>query len=893
MLDANIKTKKYVPPPASTPASGTGTTTSDTPKKQGGSPALREATTKAEKARTTAAKKQQESQAASRKATSAQERQKTLQGKQDALHRELDAHGGKWAPSVERQKTEALKKSQKDLDAATRTATKAQQDAEAARQAAVTSANEALAAQKAANAQAARENVAPPYPLADKVTDGFDATRKLSAADQRKLFGAPQAASPREAAQEDAKRVARALAPPKSDPNDLGNSLKPGKFAPRAEAASKELAALLEKGTSPEYRKALLEAVKPQLETIGGTLSQPADASEDSASGKETAEALGKASSTLRPEEQRALAEGLASGIGADEKLRRGTSEGLRESLRRGEGGAFSVHLATALERGGKSRQAEQLTRTTQAEVKEIREDFAEKSKKVEELNAQVARLAASFGPAMTQQEQQNALNAFKARHKAEYGALEDAAKKLEGALEASNEVLKQPDSPLFKGKDGGLPGFADEALETQKQLKGFVGTDVGQKFIDAEVAKQANKEPSFLDGVSHWLKSPKLGKDAQDIAKGLTTSVTKGLASAAIKAAASGEDIAGAKRVFENVLGKNPALFGVTAEDMDTLKGHFNDLLDNKKGAAEALDGALRKLSVEPSGTTGASGASSALRGLGVVAGLFGAANSVTDVAKGLQDGKGLDLGSTAKALGDTLSASADTSLFVLDVLGKNTQAATKVLGKLGPAGGVLGAVGDGLASFNAFRKGDPVEGLAKTASATGGALLAAAALSQSVPVAGQVVGGLLFAAGTGVSLWNESQKRQESQQDTQAFLQGAGFSPRLAEQLKDPDTAVSTGRFLTQLAERLKTTPQELRQRLERVTDRKQLDSFFYAVEKTPRGEDGRYVATDETPGKYDSQGFAAGGHGASQAYTVAEHYLESLADAEAYLRKQGVLF
>ncbi|QSQ24126.1 hypothetical protein JY651_03885 [Pyxidicoccus parkwayensis] len=889
MLDANIKTKTYVPP-TSSPAPKTGTKAPGTPKKQVGSSALREATAKAEKARTTAAKKQHESQVATRKATAAAERQKTLQGKRDALLREVDAHGGKWAPSTERQKTEALKKTQKDLDAAQRSATKAQKDAEAARQAAVTSANEALAAQKAANAQAAREKVAPPYPLADKVTDGFDANRRLSAAEQRKLFGAPQAASPREAAQEDAKRVARALSPPNLGSKNPLDLMKPGSLALRPEAASKELAALLEKGTSPEYRKALLEAVKPQLEAIGGTLSYPAGASEsqptDPTSGKETLEALGKASSTLRPEEQRALAEGLVSGIGSDEKLKQGTSEGLRESLRRGEGGAFSVQLATAFERAGKSRHAESVARTAQAEVKEIREDFAAKSKKVEELNAQVARLAASFGPAMTQKEQQNALNAFKARHKAEYGALEDAAKKLEGALEASNEVLKQPDSALFKGRQGGLPGFADEALETQKQLKGFVGTDVGQKFIDAEVAKQANQEPSFLDGVSNWLKSPKLGKDAQDIAKGLTTSVTKGLASAALKAAASGENVAGAKRVFENVLGKNPVLFGVTAEDMNTLKGHFNDLLDNKKGAAEALDKELRKLSVEPPGTTGASGAGSALRGLGVVAGLFGAANSVTDAAKEL------DLANTTKALGDTLSASADTSLFVLDVFGKNAQAATKVLGKLGPAGGVLGAVGDGLAAAKAFGAGDTVEGFAKTASAAGGALLAAAALSQSVPVAGQVVGGLLFAVGTGVSLWNESQKRQESQQDTKAFLRGAGFSPRLAEQLKDPDTAMRTGRFLTQMAERLHTTPQELRQRLERLTDRKQLDTFFYAVEKTPHGEDGRYVATDDTPGTYGSHTYGAGGHGASQAYSVTEYYLQSLADAEAYLRKNGVL-
>ncbi|WP_148712826.1 hypothetical protein [Corallococcus sp. AB030] len=795
-----------------------------------------------------------------------------------------------------------IEQAQKKYDTADAAVTRADEAAaqagEVARKSkalAVDSANKALEAERLANDHAKVAGLKPPYAGADTVKDVFDAGR-LDPKAQERLFGTRAVVTPQEAAKEDAKQVARMLRPHDYDFQKSLYSIRDPSREIHPAAAVRELGALLQKDSSPEYRKALLEAVKPQLESIGGTLtpSPPGDvvSSSEHPASQETFEAFGKTASTLRPEERRTFAEGLAAGMGTGNSLESGMEEGLRESIRRGTGSAFSVELATALERSGKSGQAEAITRTAQAEVEAIREDFAEKSGKVEDLNAQVARLAAGFGPAMTSQEQQNALNSFKKRHQAEYEALEDAAKKLKGALEVSTEVLKQQGSSLFADKHGGRTDFTQEALETVKQLNGLVGTDVGQKFIDDEVKKQGNGEPSFLDGVSNLLAGPKLGKDANDIAKGLTTAVTKGLASAALKAAASGEDIAGAKRVYDNVLGKNPVLFGVTAEDMDTLKGHFKNLLENKKGAADELDSALRKLSVDAPGTTGASEAGSALRGLGVVAGLFGTANSVTDVAKGLSEGKGLELMTATKALGDSLSATADTSLFVFDVLNKDAAAARTVLGKLGPAGGILGAVGDGLAVANALRNGDNVEAVAKSASALGGALLAAAALSQAVPVAGQVVGGLLLAAGTGVSLWNESQKRQEKQEDTRAFLQGAGFSPRLAEQLKDPDTAVRTGQFLTQLAEQLHTTPQELRQQLERVTDRKKLDAFFYAVEKTPRGDDGRFVTTDATPGRFTHKTYGAGGHGTSQAYFVTEYYLQSLSDAAAHLRNNGVL-
>lgn len=43
---------------------------------------------------------------------------------------------------------------------------------------------------------------------------------------------------------------------------------------------------------------------------------------------------------------------------------------------------------------------------------------------------------------------------------------------------------------------------------------------------------------------------------------------------------------IPGARRVFDSVLSKNPVLFGVTAENVDTLNGYFKDLLGGKPPA-------------------------------------------------------------------------------------------------------------------------------------------------------------------------------------------------------------------------------------------------------------------------------------------------------------------
>jgi len=107
-------------------------------------------------------------------------------------------------------------------------------------------------------------------------------------------------------------------------------------------------------------------------------------------------------------------------------------------------------------------------------------------------------------------------------------------------------------------------------------------------------------------------------------------------------------------------------------------------------------------------------------------------------------------------------------------------------MLGKgMGGAIGAIGAVVDGISAVESFRKGEHAEGLASSASAVGGAILATAAFTaaagvQVCPVAGQVVGAILVVGGTiakySIGAWKAHKAEKSMENDAEAFLKAGG---------------------------------------------------------------------------------------------------------------------
>ncbi|MFP2923643.1 hypothetical protein ACLESO_00200 [Pyxidicoccus sp. 3LG] len=865
----------------------------------------------AAKARKTTEDKQQVSEKLLQQATGDEKKAKDAEDRRDKAQKKLNDANQELTSAFEERKRVAerpapkpgdaerlkvldqkVKDARKKVEAAEPGATQAANDAKTARDTAneskrkaLAAANETVQAAKDANSKASRAGQAPPFPVADKVKDAFDAQGKLAPEEQTALLGAPTLATSEGQARADMQWmdqvVERRNAPFGLFPQP--DHIRPEMDTPAAHDKNRrKLADLLEANPDPAYQKEVLALARPWLEASIGCNGYRKDGGD--AQMREFAE-MAKG---LTPENRKTLLEGIAAGANSASDLK---ASGNAE---------FDVGLLNELQRTNKSTEASKLSTSMTEKMEKARERFTDAKDKVKKLNEQLTALTASFGKTVTPEQLENAIATFKERHKDEYAEFEKAAEGLTESVKTSSKLLEQ-------GTDSLQPSLVEETRNIVKELGTYAQSEAGQKLFDDSITAQAEGKPSQIQGILSSLANPDfvktIGKDVLgDISKGTTTALTKRLAQRvlALSMDPGGEPKltedqlkarkAEAQRLFKDVLTKNAPLFGVNEQAMKELQEPFDQLLKGDAGADEKFKAAIKKVEVQAAGATDLKGLGS-LRGLAVVAGVIGASKDGAGIAKDFtSDGK-IDsvamMGKFTKLLGDTTSTVGDGSMLVLDVLkhAKNNpelgEKAGKVLGKLGPIGGVAGAVGDFIGSIDAFADGKPLEGTAKGLTAAGGALLSAAALSNVVPVWGQIAGGALFAIGTGINIYANWKEGKVDEADTKAFLKAAGMPPKLAEEFKDPEDAAKAGQFLGQLAERTKLSPVELQQKLASLND-EQIGALARAVDKT-KMKNNSYVGSDNDNGAYKLTPSRMG---------PALTSLGSLDDAINFLHSKGVI-
>jgi hypothetical protein len=168
----------------------------------------------------------------------------------------------------------------------------------------------------------------------------------------------------------------------------------------------------------------------------------------------------------------------------------------------------------------------------------------------------------------------------------------------------------------------------------------------------------------------------------------------------------------------------------------------------------------------------------------------------------------------------------------------------------------GGLTAVLDGISAVDAFKEGNLVEGAGFSASAVGGAILTAAAFSSAVPVAGQIIGGVLVAVGFGLQQWAHVREANKNEGPTQEFLEGAGLSSKLAEELSNhTGEGFPAGPALAEVAKHLNIPPEQLIAHLETLSE----DQLKRLVEDA--------IHSVELEGEEDKRGFPESGDDAER--------------------------
>lgn len=461
--------------------------------------------------------------------------------------------------------------------------------------------------------------------------------------------------------------------------------------------------------------------------------------------------------------------------------------EALSTNVTTGGRGALAVETVGVLERSGKTSSANAVAGAVTSRIAEVRETFTDAADRVNELNGQLGQLTATFGPTMSPEQRQLAIDAFKNQHREEYDAYERAAAGLEGVLPASRELANAANETL-----------RDEAGEVFKQLPAFGQSDRGQQYLRQQVELQVLGQPSFLDGLPEAASKVKDGLDS--IGK-LQGSLVRALGTVALQHAAegqalldsvgpsstatpeeietarrlAGDRITQAQRTFES-LQRNPSLYGLSGPEADALAPAYQAVIRGEPGAVEALN---RQLSQVGGGIGGPNARfTQSLRGLGVVAGTIALAQSPQNLAEGVT------------ALGNALSVGGDGGTLALETFGSAGGALGKLFARASGVGGVITAIGDGITAVDAFRRGEFFEGTIKSFSALGGATLAVSALGaaagvQVVPVAGQIAGGVLLALGAAGSVAQAWQGIFDQEAGTVAYLGAAGVPEDVAEEI------------------------------------------------------------------------------------------------------------
>ncbi|RKH36552.1 hypothetical protein D7Y13_00160 [Corallococcus praedator] len=415
------------------------------------------------------------------------------------------------------------------------------------------------------------------------------------------------------------------------------------------------------------------------------------------------------------------------------------------------------------------SQDVQAIHRTLWSAIDGLRTQFSAAADKAERPQKQLTELLSGPAKVLTAEQQQAFTTAF----------LNDPERKKDLAeFERLSKLLASaaPDGPPTGAHDPAVTALA-------RELPRMAATQSGAEYLASQLTAQGENHPAFLDTVGKL-------KDLKDFDETLAVALVKSAGSGAIIAAGL-KSKGGAEAIF-NGLARNAHLFGMAPDSMQ----QYVKLLrrigpDSTPEQVRGITQSMRSLLGEQE--TGLPGnpelpRSQALRGLAL---LVTTSAAIGDAAGWNQ----ADFAAKLKIVGDGLSVGGDGVTFILDALNKSAPVLSKVLGKVSAAGALLGAVGDGIQSFQAVQEGKYWKASASGAQSLGAILMAGGALVEWVPGA-QLLGAALFLGGLTLKYLDLDQHATRGAQVR--LLTESGMDGNLAQNLIDLGPALLDKRLV-----------------------------------------------------------------------------------------------
>ncbi|HLL04149.1 MAG TPA: hypothetical protein VK539_26420 [Myxococcaceae bacterium] len=601
----------------------------------------------------------------------------------------------------------------------------------------------------------------------------------------------------------------------------------------------------------PEALAALYAASEETVQAIATDLGRRV-AENDDGQTQETLRALAIATDHLGAEATQEIGAALAQALPEQSNLNQ-FDDALHDLAEQGLGLNLSTAVVSELGELGKTAAANELTDVLTQGLSTARAQFEEAQARVDELNEELAYLVQSNSGLLSQEQLEAAVNDFKQRNAEAYGNLEREAAEFSQVLD-SVARLSDAQGPAAGLSEENRAEVLQEANRAIVNVFPRLGdTEAGATAIATALEAQGRGEPTFLDQVS-------------EVAQNLTDEQVKELASEGTEAAGLDDHAKLEQRIAETLF-KSATLHIAVHPDraqgvLDGLKenagllgtdpARLQTLADDVTALAAATDPAeiqrlqqkIQTESAELPFLDPSTRAGQAFRGFATVFGLIGAVGDAADWST-------LDLTEKVRAVGGALETGVGAYETILGVAGRASSIAPAAARAAGVLGG-LGAVLDGISAVEAFREGNHVGGAGYTASAVGGAILTAAAFSNAVPVGGQIVAGVLVAVGFGLQQWAHVQEANKYEGPTQEFLEGAGLSAKLAEELSNHSgEGFPAGPALAEVAKHLDIAPEQLIAHLETLSEdelQRLVEDAIHSVEAEGEGDDRGFPESGE---------------------------------------------
>ncbi|HLL83665.1 MAG TPA: hypothetical protein VK420_13460, partial [Longimicrobium sp.] len=550
-----------------------------------------------------------------------------------------------------------------------------------------------------------------------------------------------------------------------------------------AETLQREAEALKDK---PDALRELYAGSRDTINAVAEDLGRRVREDDDGET-EDTLRALSASADLLGADATKEMGAAIARALPDQDNLNQ-LDDGLHDLAEDGLGLNLTTAVVDELGKLGKSEAANELTDVLTEGLSQVRGDFESAQEKVDELNKELAYMVQSYGDLLTDDQLQNAIDDFKSRHAEDYDALERQAEKFTGVLD-SVARLTDPNGPAAGLSEDNRSELLEEARKATVNVFPRLGDTVaGSEAISDAVEAQGRGEPTFLDQVTK-LTEGLTEEEFKDLASDTTEAAgfadlvqfKQGVAETMFKAAtlriathpSSSDALVEGLKKSAGFLGVEPAklqtmLDDVTALASETDPARIQQLQNKIKGQQADLE------FLSPSTRAG-----QAFGAFATVLGVVGAKGA-------LENWDQLALKDKVAAIGGAL----DTGLAAFQTISGVAGRAASVASVAGAASGVLGGLGvvlDGISAVGAFKEGKYADAAGYSATAIGGAILTAAAFSNAVPVAGQIAAGVLIAAGFGLHQWQHVQDANKHEGPAQDFLEGAGLSSKLAEELSN----------------------------------------------------------------------------------------------------------